>query len=127
MTNIEKNLIEGLIQIHDSYQILKQLRDTPGDLEIIKNELTKINGLLQILVDNLKNIDNSSDKYVKLLSAVKFYLENYSFEREIETISMLYSNDTNRLKNIRISILDALQDKKLMEKVESIIAYTSYY
>lgn len=124
MTNIEKNLIEGLIQIHDSYQILKQLRDTPGDLEIIKNELTKINGLLQILVDNLKNIDNSSDKYVKLLSAVKFYLENYSFEREIETISMLYSNDTNRLKNIRISILDALQDKKLMEKVESIIAYT---
>ena len=124
MTNIEKNLIEGLIQIHDSYQILKQLRDTPGDLEIIKIELTKINGLLQILVDNLKNIDNSSDKYVKLLSAVKFYLENYSFEREIETISMLYSNDTNRLKNIRISILDALQDKKLMEKVESIIAYT---
>ena len=124
MTNIEKNLIEGLIQIHDSYQILKQLRDTPGDLEIIKNELTKINGLLQILVDNLKNIDNSSDKYVKLLSAVKFYLENYSFEREIETISMLYSNDTNRLKNIRISILGALQDKKLMEKVESIIAYT---
>lgn len=124
MTNIEKNLIEGLIQIRDSYQILKQLRDTPGDLEIIKNELTKINGLLQILVGNLKNIDNSSDKYVKLLSAVKFYLENYSFEREIETISMLYSNDTNRLKNIRISILDALQDKKLMEKVESIIAYT---
>ncbi|HXV65866.1 MAG TPA: hypothetical protein VD731_01385 [Nitrosopumilaceae archaeon] len=122
MTNIEKNLIEGLIQIRDSYQILKQLRDTPGDLEIIKNELTKINGLLQILVGNLKNIDNSSDKYVKLLSAVKFYLENYSFEREIETISMLYSNDTNRLKNIRISILDALQDKKLMEKVESIIA-----
>ena len=77
MTNIEKNLIEGLRQIHDSYQILKHLRDTPGDLEIIKNELTKINGLLQILVDNLKNIDNSSDKYVKLLSAVKFYLENY--------------------------------------------------
>ena len=73
-------------------------------------------------VNKLELIDNRSDKYVELSSAAKYYLENYSFEREIETISKLYSNDSHRLRNIRHSILDALSDKKLLEKVDSIMA-----
>lgn len=121
LINFDNNLNEVLSRIKDSYQILEHLNDVPGDLEIIKKELAKINGLLQVIVNKLENIDNSSDKYVKLSSAAKFYLQNYSFEREIETMSKLYSDDPNRLKNIRNSILESLQDKKLMEKVESII------
>jgi len=121
LINFDNNLNEVLSRIKGSYQILEHLNDVPGDLEIIKKELAKINGLLQVIVNKLENIDNSSDKYVKLSSAAKFYLQNYSFEREIETMSKLYSDDPNRLKNIRNSILESLQDKKLMEKVESII------
>lgn len=121
LINFDNNLNGVLSRIKDSYQILEYLNDVPGDLEIIKKELAKINGLLQVIVNKLENIDNSSDKYVKLSSAAKFYLQNYSFEREIETMSKLYSGDPNRLKNIRNSILESLQDKKLMEKVESII------
>ena len=121
LINFDNNLNEVLSRIKGSYQILEHLNDVPGDLEIIKKELAKINGLLQVIVNKLENIDNSSDKYVKLSSAAKFYLQNYSFEREIETMSQLYSDDPNRLKNIRNSILESLQDKKLMEKVESII------
>ena len=121
LINFDNNLNELLSRIKGSYQILEHLNDVPGDLEIIKKELAKINGLLQVIVNKLENIDNSSDKYVKLSSAAKFYLQNYSFEREIETMSKLYSDDPNRLKNIRNSILESLQDKKLMEKVESII------
>ena len=121
LINFDNNLNGVLSRIKDSYQILEHLNDVPGDLEIIKKELAKINGLLQVIVNKLENIDNSSDKYVKLSSAAKFYLQNYSFEREIETMSKLYSDDPNRLKNIRNSILESLQDKKLMEKVESII------
>ncbi len=121
LINFDNNLNGVLSRIKDSYQILEHLNDVPGDLEIIKKELAKINGLLQVIVNKLENIDNSSDKYVKLSSAAKFYLQNYSFEREIETMSKLYSDDPNRLKNIRNAILESLQDKKLMEKVESII------
>ena len=121
LINFDNNLNGVLSRIKDSYQILEHLNDVPGDLEIIKKELVKINGLLQVIVNKLENIDNSSDKYVKLSSAAKFYLQNYSFEREIETMSKLYSDDPNRLKNIRNAILESLQDKKLMEKVESII------
>ena len=121
LINFDNNLTGVLSQIKNSYQILEHLNDVPGDLEIIKKELAKINGLLQVIVNKLENIDNSSDKYVKLSSAAKFYLQNYSFEREIETMSKLYSDDPNRLKNIRNAILESLQDKKLMEKIESII------
>ena len=121
LINFDNNLNEVLSRIKGSYQILEHLNDVSGDLEIIKKELAKINGLLQVIVNKLENIDNNSDKYVKLSSAAKFYLQNYSFEREIETMSKLYSDDPNRLKNIRNSILESLQDKKLMEKVESII------
>jgi len=117
-----KNYLKGLLkQILDSYQIFDSLKDKPGDLEIIKKEVIKIKGFFLVLNNKLKLLDNNSDDFTSLSSAVKNYLENYDFDREIETMSKLYSEDPNRLKNIRYTILQALQDKKLMEKVESIM------
>ena len=117
-----ENYLNGLLsQIIDSVKIIEELKDSSGDLEIIKKELAKINGLFQVIVNKLNSIDNSSDKYVQLSSAARSYLDNYSFEREIETMSKLYSNDSHRLKNIRYSILKSLNDKKLIEKVGSIM------
>jgi len=121
LSNFE-NYLDGLLsQIKDSIKIIEELKDNSGDLEIIKKELAKINGLFQVIVNKLNSIDNCSDRYVELSSAARFYLENYSFEREIETMSKLYSNDSHRLRNIRYSILKSLTDKKLIEKVDSII------
>ncbi len=117
-----ENYLSGLLsQIKDSIKIIEELKDNSGDLEIIKKELAKINGLFQVIVNKLNSIDNRSDKYVQLSSAARFYLENYSFEREIETMSKLYSNDSHRLRNIRYSILKSLTDKKLIQKVDSIM------
>ena len=117
-----ENYLNGLLsQIKDSIKIIDELKDNSGDLEIIKKELAKINGLFQVIVHKLDSIDNSSDKYMRLSSASRYYLENYSFEREIETMSKLYSNDSHRLKNIRYLILKSLNDKKLIEKVDSIM------
>ena len=117
-----ENYLSGLLsQIKDSIKIIEELKDNSGDLEIIKKELAKINGLFQVIVNKLNSIDNCSDRYVELSSAARFYLENYSFEREIETMSKLYSNDSHRLRNIRYSILKSLTDKKLIEKVDSIM------
>jgi hypothetical protein len=119
-----ENYLKGVLsQIIDSYNLLEHLKDKPGDLEIISRELAKINGLLNVIVNKLESNDDNSDKYVKLSIAAKFYLENYSFDREIETISKLYSEDSNRLRNIRSIILDSLQDKKLLEKVQSIMEH----
>ena len=117
-----ENYLNGLLsQIKDSIKIIDELKDNSGDLEIIKKELAKINGLFQVIVHKLDSIDNSSDKYMRLSSAARYYLENYSFEREIETMSKLYSDDSHRLRNIRYSILKSLTDKKLIEKVDSIM------
>lgn len=117
-----QNYLDGLLsQIKTAVRIIEKLKDRPGDLLIIKKELAKINGLIQVAVNKMEIIENRSDKYVEFLTAAKYYLENYSFEREIETMSKLYSNDFHRLRNIRYSILNALSDKKLLEKVESIM------
>ena len=120
MTSFDDYLRGILEQILESHQILNNLQDKLGDLEIIKKEISKINGLITVVINKLKASDNSSDDFVSLLSAGKYYLENYDFIREIETMSKLYSNDSNRLKNIRYTILDSLQDKKLMEKIETL-------
>ncbi len=120
MTSFDDYLRGILEQILVSNQILKNLQDKLGDLEIIKKEISKINGLITVVINKLDVSDNSSDDFVSLLSAGKYYLENYDFIREIETMSKLYSNDSNRLKNIRYTILDSLQDKKLIEKIDTL-------
>jgi hypothetical protein len=122
MTDFE-NYIKGILQqILNSYQILDKLKDKPGELEIIKIELSKINGLIQVVVNKLDLSKNSSNDFVKLLFASKYFIENYDFLREIESISKLYSDDPSRLKNLRFTILNALNDKKLIDKIESILS-----
>jgi len=121
MNNFENYIKRVLQQILDSYQILDDLNDKPGDLEIIKRELSKINGLIQVVVNKLDLSKNRSDDFMALLYAGKYLIENYDFFREIETMSKLYSDDPNRLKNLRYTILNALNNKKLMEKIETIM------
>jgi len=113
--------IKGVLkQILDSYQILLELEDKSGDLKIIKNELLKINGFLRVIIKKIDSSNIQSDSFVKLSKRSKYYLESYEFKREIDTISNLYSTDPNRLKNIRLKIIESLQDKKLIETIENI-------
>lgn len=112
-----------LTQIKDSVKTLENLKDVPGDLKIISTELAKINGLIQVVVKKLETADNKSDKYVEFSSAATYYLKNYSFEREIKIMSQLYSDDPHRLKNIRLSILKSIYEKKMLEKADSIMEY----
>ncbi len=62
------NYLKGLLkQILESYQLLTNLEDKTGDLEIIKKELAKIKGLLHVIINKLNSIDNNSNAYVELL------------------------------------------------------------
>jgi len=113
-----KNILE---QILDSYIILKEIQDKPEDLNNIKKEMLKINGFMKVV---LKKID--SDKIITSnfkIVKIKFqhYLDNYYFEKEIETMAPLYSNDLSRVKNMRLKILEALEDRKMMDDVEELI------
>ena len=110
-----------LKQTIDSYKILNDLKDKPEDLVILKRELGKIQGLVQVLVNKIEKSENYSDSYSELLSASKSYLKDYNFHNEIDRISQLYSEDPYRVKNIRLTILVALEKSKLISKAIALL------
>ena len=121
MVIFEENVQRIIKQIFESYQILLELEDKPGDLEIIKIELLKMNGLFQVVNKKIDLSKNYSNDYVKLSKRLKHYLQNYNFVQEIETMGNLYSNDPHRLKNIRLKIIESLQDKDMIETINIIL------
>ena len=117
VTNHEylKSILEKIIVAHNT---LTKLEDKSGDLLIIKREILKINGFFQVLINKMDTEKFQSTDLSDLKSKLEYYLENYSFEKEIETMNPLYSEDSDRLKNMRLKILESLADKKLMDNIE---------
>ncbi len=113
-----KSILEKILISHD---MLVKLEDNFGDLDIIKKQLLKINGFFQVILDKLDTLESPSSDFLDLKSKIEFNLENYSFEKEIETMSELYSEDSKRLKNIRLKILESLESNQLMEKIECML------
>ena len=108
-------------QIMDSYALVQNLKDKSGDLDIIKKELLKINGFFMVLVKKIGTDNFQSRDLLELKTKVKNYLENYYFVQEIDTMNPLYSDDSDRIKNMRLKIIEAFQDKKLIGKIEELI------
>ena len=121
MADIDEYLKGILGQILDSHKILAELNDSPGDLETIKKELSKIRGLLQVISSKLGEKKYQSDHLVALHKLSTYYIDTYDFTREIENLSQIYFNDSNRLKNLRLLIIDSLNDKKLIEKLQVLL------
>lgn len=114
--------LKGVLeQIDDSNTILQNLKDRPGDLEIIKKELAKITGLLQALASKFQTNKQELSEFDYLVSPIRYFLDNYDFFREVDMISLLYSEDPNRLKNLRLVILDTLDEKNLIGHIKSIL------
>jgi len=113
-----KNILNHIV---DSYHILETIEDKPGDLAKIQKEMLKINGFIRVVSNkiDIEKIPNSDFKITK----TKFlqYLENYSFEKEIETMAPLYSNDVSRIKNMRLKILEALKNKNMIDNVKELL------
>ncbi len=110
-----------LRQILDSYNIIQNLNDNSGDLDIIKKELLKINGFFSVLVKKVGTENFQSSNLLELKSKAKNYLENYYFVQEIDTMSLLYANDLDRLKSMRLKILEAFQDRRLIDRIEELM------
>ena len=112
-----KNILSHIL---DSYQILNDIEDKPGDLAKIEKEMLKINGFIRVVSNKIDadKIPRSDFGIVKTKFAQ--YLENYSFEKEIKTMASLYSNDMSRVKNMRLKILEALKNKHMIDDVKEL-------
>ena len=121
MVTYAEHLKNILNHILDSYQILNEIEDKPGDLSKIEKEMLKINGFIKV-VSNKIDVDKIPTSDFEPLK-IKFsgYLENYSFEKEIKTMASLYSNDMSRVKNMRLKILEALKNKHMMDDTRDLI------
>ena len=121
MVTYNEYLKNILSQILDSYAHLQGIEDKPGDLELIKKELLKINGFTKVIINKIdsEKITPSDFKTVKM--KLEHYFENYFFVKEIETMAPLYSNDMSRVKNMRLKILEALESRKMIEDIGDLI------
>ena len=114
--------LKGIIeQVLASYKILTELTDNPTDLEIIKKELSKIRGLLQVIRSKLNEKKYQTDHLVALYKLAVYYYDTYDFTREIEVLEQVYYKDSDRLKNLRLLIINSLNDKKLIEKLQTVL------
>ncbi len=114
--------LKGILkQILASYKILTELNDKPNDLHIIKQEISKIIGLFLVVKIKLEEKKNQSDSFVTLYKLFSYYIETYDFSREIDMLAQVYYKDSARLKNLRLLIIDSLNDKKLIENLQMIL------
>ena len=109
-----------LQQILNSHDVVQNLKGQSGDLDIVKKELLKINGFFNVLVKKLGTETYQSRDLLELKSKIKNFLENYYFIQEIDTMSTLYSDDSDRVKSMRLKILEAFQDRTLIDKIEEL-------
>ena len=110
-----------LNRIVDSYNILEAIEDKPGDLKKIEKEMLKINGFVKVVSNKIETekIPLADFKIIKKKFAD--YLNTYSFEKEIETMAPLYSNDVNRIKNMRLKIIESLKNNNMMNAVRGLL------
>ena len=107
-----------LLQILESYENLKEIQDKPGDLNLIKKDLLKINGFFKVISNKVEDTKIPHSDFKPLKSKFRSYLENYSFEQEIETMSPLYQDDIHRVKNMRLKILESFDENKIMTDIK---------
>jgi len=117
ITDYIKNITEKMLT---SISVIENSDDNSESLETLKIELKHINGYLSIIIRKLGKRDKISDLHSVLLKTSLYYLENYDFFRELEQITDIYSNDTNRIKNIKKLIIDSFHQKKIIDVLHEI-------
>jgi len=121
MISNEEYVKKILQQVLDSHHTIQNLQENSGDLEIIKKELLKINGFFSVILKKFNTSNFQSRDLLDLQPKIKNYLQSYYFVQEIDTMSPLYADDMFRVKNMRMKILEAFQDKKLIKTLQEVV------
>ena len=120
MVTVDEYFHDLMKKILSSYDIIKNLEDSKDDLFSLDMELTKINGLLKVLLRKSKEFSNKNPEFSKLETKLERYFENHYFTNELEKIKETYSEDPLRVKNIRDSVINSLQDNQLIFRIYEI-------
>ena len=120
MVRVGEYLYDLMKKILDSYNVIDNLGDSKDDLFTLDLELVKINGLLKVLLRKTDEFSDKNSELLKLNKKISNYFENHFFENELEKIKEIYSEDPQRVKSIRNSIKNSLQDNKLIFKIYDI-------
>ena len=120
MVAVDQYFHDLMKKILNSYDIIKNLGDSREDFFVLDVELTKINGLLRVLVRKSEEYSDKHPEFLKLQKKIQNYFENYYFIGELEKIKEIYSDDPLRVKHIRNSIITSLQDDKMIFRIYDI-------
>ena len=120
MVSVDEYFHDLMKKILKSYDVIKNLGDSKEDLFTLDMELTKINGLLKVLLRKSGEFSDKNIEFSKLKKKIQNYFENHYFTEELEKIKEIYSEDQLRVKHIRNSIVNSLQDEKLIFRIYDI-------
>ena len=120
MVIVDEYFYDLMNKILKSYDVIKNLGDSREDLFTLDIELTKINGLLKVLLRKSGEFSEKNIEFSKLKKKIQNYFENYYFVEELEKIKDVYSEDPLRVKHIRNSIVNSLQDEKMIFRIYDI-------
>ena len=114
-----KRILLHILEAHHNLELIHG--DKQGDLDCIKKEMLKINGFVRVCVNNIDQYSITISDFKGLKSKFVYYLENYSFEKEIETMTLLYSNDPARIRNMAFKIIEAHKDRKMIQSIKDVV------
>ena len=117
MVVVNEYFCDLMKKILSRYDIIKNLGDSKEDFFTLDVELTKINGLLRVLLRKSEEFSDKNPEFSKLQKKINNYFEHHYFVGEIEKIKEIYSEDPLRIKHIRNSIMNSLQDDKMIFKI----------
>ena len=120
MVAVDQYFHDLMKKILNSYDVIKNLGDSKEDFFILDIELIKINGLLRVLVRKSEEFSDKNIEFSKLQKKIQNYFENYYFVAELEKMKEIYSEDPLRVKHIRNSIINSLQDDKMIFRIYDI-------
>tara|TARA_Y100001935_G_C17213378_1_gene461300 strand:- start:638 stop:1015 length:378 start_codon:yes stop_codon:yes gene_type:complete len=120
MVIVDEYFHDLMKKILNSYDIIKNLGDSKEDLFTLDMELSKINGLLKVLLRKSNEFSDKNIEFSKLTKKIQNYFANHYFVEELEKIKEMYSEDPLRVKHIRNSIVNSLQDEKMIFRIYDI-------
>jgi len=121
MVVVDEYFSDLMKKILSSYHIIKNLGDSKEDFFTLDMELTKINGLLRVLLRKSEEFSDKNPGFLKLTKKIQNYFDNYYFIGELEKIKEIYSEDPLRIKHIRNSIINSLHNDNMIFRINEII------
>ena len=121
MVVVDEYFSDLMKKILSRYDIIENLGDSKEDFFTLDVELTKINGLLRVLLRKSEEFSDKNPEFSKLSKKIQNYFDNYYFSGELEKIKEIYSEDPLRIKHIRNSIITSLQNDNMIFRINKIL------